>query len=316
MMDFEHAKIYQSKEFVDLNETNLDYFHKKLEKTLYSPALKELTVGSLHELLLKSDQMLEGEDKFKEKAKEITDDLYKLGSVIEEMPNCNLLFVDCVKDGEKHIVVMKLNYRRIPMSVVEEGMVRITTRQVLPMQGSPVNEAIVINVDQRRLFLIEKKYLIDGKEDFYLNPQWIKGEEKLTDKQKFSTMQKVIKKLDTVYDVNDGDAVPLMKQTIQEKVNNNEMIKPLEITKKVLEKDYQASEESEVMMNDLGIGEKDEISSVTLSSMEICKLVLDGDIEVKMSVEEYLNGGHLEKRQDESGNYEIVLKNIKEIRVK
>ena len=32
MLDFEHRKIYHSTSFVDLNETSIDYYHKKLEK--------------------------------------------------------------------------------------------------------------------------------------------------------------------------------------------------------------------------------------------------------------------------------------------
>ena len=56
MLDFEHRKIYHSTSFVDLNETNLDYYHKKLEKALYASTIKELTVGSMHELILRSDR--------------------------------------------------------------------------------------------------------------------------------------------------------------------------------------------------------------------------------------------------------------------
>ena len=184
MLDFEHRHIYYSDEFVDLNETSIEYYKKKVEKALYSSTSKELTVGSLHEMLLRSKQMIESDEQFIAQAKEITDKLYALGSVIEEMPNCNVLIVDCYKDGERYIAILKLNYRYIPFSVVEEGSVRITRKQVLPTQGSAVDEAVIINVDTSQLSLIEKKYLIDGRNDYYLNTQWIKGEEKLTDKQK------------------------------------------------------------------------------------------------------------------------------------
>ena len=263
MLDFEHRKIFHSTSFVDLNETSIDYYHKKLEKTLTSSTMKELIVGSMHELMLRSDQMLESEENFIKQAHDITDQLYQLGAVIEEMPNCNVLFVDCIKDGEKYIVILKLNYRTIPMSVVEEGVVRITKQQVLPTAGSTVDEAVIINVDTKQLYLIEKKYMIDGKNDYYLNPQWIKGEEQLTDKQKFNTMKKVIKKMDDIYNVNDGKALPLMKQEINEKIETHQPVKPLEIVKKVLEKDYQAQEESELMLKDLGINEEDKIQSIS-----------------------------------------------------
>ncbi|MCI9049099.1 MAG: nucleoid-associated protein [Coprobacillus sp.] len=316
MLDFEHRKIFHSTAFVDLNETTIDYYHKKLEKALKSPTMKELTVGSMHELMLRSEKMLENEDNFMKQAHDLTDQLYQLGAVIEEMPNCNVLFVDCIKDGEKHIVILKLNYRTIPMSIVEEGIVRITKQQVLPTAGATVDEAIIINMDTKQLYLIEKKYMIDGKNDYYLNPQWIKGEEQLTDKQKFNTMKKVIRKMDDIYNVNDGKALPLMKQEINEKIETHQPVKPLEIVKKVLEKDYQAQEESELMLKDLGISEEDKIQSISTTSMDMCKLVLDDEIEVSLPIDEYLQGSHLEKRKEEDGTYSIILKDIKEVIIK
>ena len=316
MLDFEHRKIYHSTDFVDMNETSIDYYRKKVEKALNSPSLKELTVGSLHEMMLRSEKMIESQEEFIKQAHEMTDKLFALGSVIEEMPNSNVLFVDCYKNGERYVGALKLNYRYIPMSVIDENNIRITKKQVLPTMGSPVDEAIIVNVDAKKLFLIEKKYNIDGKLDFYLNAQWIKGEEKLTDKQKISTMKKVVRKMDDIYNVNDGKALPLMKHEIQEKIDTNQPVKPLEIVKKVLEKDGQAQEESEIMMKDLGIGEEDQIESLSLTAMDKCKLVLDDEIEISLPIEEYLSGDKVEKVKQEDGTYSILLKDVNEVIVK
>ena len=152
MLDFEHRKIFHSASFVDLNETSIDYYRKKVEKALNSPVMKELTVGSLHEMMLRSEKLIESDEEFIKQANEMTDKLFALGSVIEEMPNSNVLFVDCYKNGERHVAVLKLNYRMIPMSVVEDGIVRITKQQVLPMMGAAVDEAIIMNCDQKQLF--------------------------------------------------------------------------------------------------------------------------------------------------------------------
>lgn len=121
--------------------------------------------------------------------------------------------------------------------------------------------------------------------------------------------------MDDIYNVNDGKALPLMKQEIQEKMETNQPVKPLEIVKKVLERDYQAQEESELMMKDLGINEEDQIS-VLAGAMDTCKLVLDDEIEVKLPIEEYLSGSHLEKIKQPDGTYSIVLKDINEVIVK
>lgn len=317
MLDFEHKKIHLSESFVDLNETNQEYYRKKVEKALYSTQLKELTVGSLHEMILRGDKFIESEDEFKNQAKKMSEKFFALGSLIEEMPNCNLIYVDCYMDGVHKIAAIKLNYKYAPVSVVEEGNVRITRRQILPAAGAGIDEAIVIDVDHKKLAIIEKKYMIDGKMDTYLNSQWIKGEEKLTDKQKYNTMKKVIAKMDDIYHVNETEALPLMKQELLERTENNEPIKPIAVVKKVLEKDYQASEESEIMLKDMGIDENDEIASLAISrNLEKCKLVLDEDVEVVLNVEDYVNGTKIDKVDNGDGTTSLVLKNIKEIVVK
>lgn len=315
MLDFEHKHIYYSDSFVDLNESNLEYYKKKVEKALYSASLKELTVGSLHEFVLRTNKMIESDEEFIIQAKEITDKLYTLGSVIEDMPNCNVLIVDCYKDGERIIAILKLNYHYVPFSVVEEGNVRIINKQVLPTAGSAVSEAIIMNVDQSQLSIIEKKYMIDGRNDYYLNAQWIKGEEKLTDKEKYNTMKKVVNKMDDIYHVNEIEAFPLMKQEVVTLMENHLPIKPMSIVKKVLERDYQAQEESEIMLKDMGIDENDEIYTLA-GSMDKCKLVLDTDIEINVLIDDYINGENIKKEMQSDGTYQIILKNINDIKIR
>ena len=69
-LDFEHRKIYHSQNFVDMNETSIDYYRKKVEKALNSPTMKELTVGSLHEMMLRCEKMVESDEEFIKQAHE------------------------------------------------------------------------------------------------------------------------------------------------------------------------------------------------------------------------------------------------------
>ena len=71
-----------------------------------------------------------------------------------------------------------------------------------------------------------------------------------------------------------------------------------------------------LMMKDLGIGEEDQIQSLSLAAMDICKLVLDDEIEVKLPIEEYLSGNRVEKIKQDDGTYSIVVKDINEVIVK
>lgn len=322
MLDLEHSKVIYSDTFINLVEGTTEYYDKKIEKCLENTGIKELVVGSQHHLLQAARNMLESDETFKEESIKITQDLFNLCTKIEEMPNANLMFVKLKVDGKKYILIIKLNYKTMPMSLIEEvdgkQSIRFVNQQILPNKTTAVEEAIIINVEDSILSIIEKRFMIDGKPGYYLNEQYIKGEPKLTDKQKMSIVNKVVKKVDSQYNVIDGDPLPVVKKELVDLVMEHRPVKPLELAKKVMGDDYNASEEVETIMKDLGIEEDDEIVNVPISldRMSRCKLVLDDDRIIELNVEDYLDGIDIEKEIDENGKTKIILKNIQDIVVK
>ncbi|HIX81393.1 nucleoid-associated protein [Erysipelatoclostridium sp. An173] len=322
MLDLEHSKVIYSDTFINLVEGTTEYYDKKIEKCLENTGIKELVVGSQHHLLQAARNMLESDETFKEESIKITQDLFNLCTKIEEMPNANLMFVELKVDGKKYILIIKLNYKTMPMSLIEEvdgkQSIRFVNQQILPNKTTAVEEAIIINVEDSILSIIEKRFMIDGKPGYYLNEQYIKGEPKLTDKQKMSIVNKVVKKVDSQYNVIDGDPLPVVKKELVDLVMEHRPVKPLELAKKVMGDDYNASEEVETIMKDLGIEEDDEIVNVPISldRMSRCKLVLDDDRIIELNVEDYLDGIDIEKEIDENGKTKIILKNIQDIVVK
>lgn len=322
MLDLEHSKVIYSDTFINLIEGTTEYYDKKIEKCLENTGIKELVVGSQHHLLQAARKMLESDEDFKSESIKITQDLFALCTKIEEMPNANLMFVELKVDGKKYILIIKLNYKTMPMSLIEEvdgkQSIRFINQQILPNKTTAVEEAIIINVEDSILSIIEKRFMIDGKPGYYLNEQYIKGEPKLTDKQKMSIVNKVVKKVDSQYNVVEGDPLPLVKKELVDLVMEHRPVKPLELAKKVMGDDYNASEEVETIMKDMGIDEDDEIVNVPISldRMSRCKLVLDDDRIIELSVEDYLDNIDIEKQIDENGKTKIILKNIQDIVVK
>ena len=263
MLDMEHSQIIYSDQFIDLIEGTTEYYDKKIEKCLTNTTIKELVVGSEHHLLQAARNMIIDDEQFIVESKKIAQDLFAVSKYVEEMPNSNLMFVECKVDGEKMILIMKLNYKVTPISIVEEvdgkRFIKFVNRQSLPPKTSAVEEAIIINVDKNTVSLIEKRFQIDGKPGYYLNEQYIKGEPKLTDKQKMSIVNKVVKKVDSEYNVFEGDPTAMVKKEMIDLVMEHLPLKPMEIAKKVMGDDYNAQEEVETIMRDLGIEEDDEI---------------------------------------------------------
>ncbi len=318
MLDLEHSKVVYSDTFINLTEGTTEYYDKKIEKCLENSGIKQLIIGSEHHLLQSGRKMIENDDNFKEESIKITQDLFDLCTKIEEMPNANLMFVECKVDGKKYILIIKLNYKTMPMSLIEENngvrSIRFVNQQILPNKTTAVEEAIIINIEDGILSIIEKRFMIDGKPGYYLNEQYIKGEPKLTDKQKMSIVNKVVKKVDSEYGVIEGDPLPVVKRELAELVMEHRPVKPMELAKKVMGNDYNATEEVETIMKDLGIEEDD--VPVSLDRMSRCKLVLDDDRVIELSVEDYLEGVDISREMDERGMTRIILKNIKDIVVK
>lgn len=322
MMDLEHSNVIYSDNFINLVEGTLEYYDKKLEKALTNPGTKELITGQEHHLLQAAKKMIENDDNFKAEAIKITQDLFELCKKIEEMPNSNLMYVECKFDGIKHIVIIKLNYKVTPISIIEEvdgqRLIKFINQQILPPKSTGVEEAIIINTDNNLISIIEKRFNIDGKPGHYLNEQYIKGEAKLTDKQKLSIINKVVKKVDSEFNVVDGDPIPLVRKEIIDLVMDHKKVNPMELAKKIMANDYNASEEVELIMKDLGINEDDEIINIpgNMDRMARCRLVLDDDKIIELGIEDYLNGENIVKETDYNGTTKITITNIRDIVIK
>lgn len=323
MMDFEHHEIIFSDDFLDLSPTMQEYYDKKLEKAWTSAQLKEITLGDFAPIILRSKDMLNDEDKFKEHARAITQELYDLGKLIQLMPNSNIIFVECRIDGKECMAILKLNYKLAPVNIVEEDengnkVVRITNHQTVPTKTAPVEEAIIVNVEENRVFIIEKRFEIDGRLDYYLNAQYLKGEPLMTDKQKVSLLNKTMTKIESQFGVNEFEPKALIKQEMVNCVNENKEIKPVEIASTILQRDYNAQEEAIDILNDLGIDEQTVISSnyESVERLSKCKLVTDTDMEITLNVADYLESHNIRKIKNEDETYSIILDDIRDIVLK
>lgn len=321
-MDIERRQVHYSEGFVDLNPTSLEYYDKKLEKIFNHPNLKEIEVGNFASIVLRAKQMLEDDEKYIQHSKIITQEWFELAGMIQDMPNANMLFIESRVDGQDYMVMLKLNYKFAPVMVQEQDeqgheVMRISTKQMVPSKAQSIEEAIVVNVETNQVFIIEKRFMIDGKMGYYINEQYLKGQPKMTDKEKIRIMQKAVSSVEQQYHVNEFEAPVLIKQALSECVLENREVKPLEIASKILEKDYGAQEECLDIMKDLGVQESDVVSVVDgVERMAKCKVITDTGMEIVLDVQDYLEQNHIEKKYNEDGTISLVLSGIREVVVK
>ena len=261
--------------------------------------------------------MFEDDEKYLEHSQIITKEWFAIAKLIQDMPNANVLFMSCRVDGMDHMVVLKLNYKYAPVMVEEEGVMRISTRQMVPSKAQGVDEAIIVNIETNQVFIIEKRFMIDGKMGYYLNEQYLKGTPKMTDREKMRIMNKAVSHIDEQYHVNEKEASVLIKQALTDCLLNQTEVKPMQIASQILQKDYGAQEECLDMMKDLGIREDDVVTNVdSVEKMAKCKIVTDTDIQLVLDVQDYMDEINIKKVKNEDGTMSIILSNIHEVIVK
>ena len=90
------------------------------------------------------------------------------------IPGADLAVVDFTKDGEPWLGILKLNYKNGYTHFtenVEGALVNsiIQQRARLPSQSGKVEEGALVNLTDYSMRLLEKKYDIDGRKEFYLS---------------------------------------------------------------------------------------------------------------------------------------------------
>lgn len=317
MMDQEHHECIFSEGFVDLNPTSIEYYDKKLEKIFYHANLKEIEVGNFASIILRCKQMFESDEQYQEHSRVITKEWFDIASMIQDMPNSNLLFIQTRVDGQDHMVILKLNYKVASVMVNEEHVMRITSRQMVPSKSQGIEEAIIVNIETNQVFIIEKKFMIDGKMNYYINEQYLKGQPKMTDKEKMKVMNKALTAVEDHYHVHSFETPVLVKKALSDCLVENKEVKPIEIASKLMEGDYGAQEECVEMMKDQGVREDDVVVMVDgIEKMRRCKIITDTEVEIQVNVEDYLSGSTIKKVYNDDGSISLVISGVHDLVVK
>lgn len=110
------------------------------------------------------------------------------------IPGADLAVVDFTRDGAPWLAVLKLNYKNGYTHYTEEvGGAPVNSiiqqRACLPTQSGKVEEGALVDITDGSLRLLEKKYDIDGKKDFYLSSVVFQCTQAPPEKKKLQAIQ-------------------------------------------------------------------------------------------------------------------------------
>lgn len=112
------------------------------------------------------------------------------------IPSADLAVVDYDCEGEGYLAVLKLNYKNGYTHITEQvqgGPLQhsiMHQRVCLPAPTVKIEEGALIRYRDGAVRLVEKKYDLDGKKDFYLSSVIFECTQELTEKKKLEVIQK------------------------------------------------------------------------------------------------------------------------------
>jgi hypothetical protein len=110
------------------------------------------------------------------------------------IPGADLAVVDFTRDGAPWLAVLKLNYKNGYTHYTEDiGGASVNSliqqRACLPTQSGKVEEGALVDLSDGSMRLLEKKYDIDGKKDFYLSSVVFQCTQTPPEKKKLQAIQ-------------------------------------------------------------------------------------------------------------------------------
>lgn len=235
------------------------------------------------------------------------------------IPGADLAVVDCTCDGRPWLAVLKLNYKNGYTHYTEEVAGAplnsiIQQRACLPTQSGKVEEGAMIDILDGTLRLLEKKYDIDGKKEFYLSPVVFQCTQTPPEKKKLQLIQEAATQavLDSYDDRPHAEAQVAMLLANQAMAGDNTLT--VETVREQLAEEYPLAavpfddyiEKAEVVER----AEPITVSPARIRRMESRSLRTASGIEVKIPTELLDAEDQVEFIPGEDGSVSILIRNV------
>lgn len=260
------------------------------------------------------------EENFIESSKTIATKLFEIMKENGDIPPADLIV--CVYNycDRDNLALLKMNYKSFytHTTASEEGHNNndiIKYKAVLPSDGQKLNEAVIVDLHDFSVRIIEKKYDINGKKEFYLSNKFIGCIAEMSEKAKMSIVTKAVEQVNKKYFEDDFDKQMQAKSIISKEIEDRGCIVVNEVAEKIFLGEPELKEEFTEKVDRYNIANETIIpqSKTTTRKLEKQHLTLDSGIEIKIPMELYNNEDDIEFITNEDGTMSMIIRNINNI---
>lgn len=292
------------------------------------------------------------EESFISTSQVIAEKLYTAMAQGLDIPAADLLFVTFQAEGVIYLALLKMNYKEsytheISVSdIPDDGLSDtdisadadidsgtdissgiaskrepataevhadiVKSRALLPASSTRIPEAIVINLDDLHIKLLEKRYDVNGEKVFYLSENFLVCHTSLPPKKKLNILTRVINTISNKYDGADLKTKMDTKSALQKEYVDRQSFDVEEIGNRLFGNSPEKKSEFDEKMEqyDLQFDNFTVTNESTVKKLEKQIMVTDSGIEISIPMETYNKLANLEVQTDVTGKTTIIIKNI------
>lgn len=262
------------------------------------------------------------DDSFVDISKDIATLLYDIMNSNIDIPAADLVIVRFQYDTDEYLALLKMNYKSLythRTMALEDGNSNeiIRHKSILPSEGQRLTEAAIIRLDDLAVYVIEKKYEVNGEKTNYFSFLFLKCSSHLSHKSKLSIVTKAVESVQKEgYDETERFAKQMeAKSIIQEEIVENGGFTVEEIADKIFEEkpELKVAFQDKMEKYDMVKEEIQPQSENTVRKYQSQHLYTDTGIEIKIPMEQYKNPKSVEFITNPDGTVSVLIKNIEHL---
>ncbi|HFU4116572.1 TPA: nucleoid-associated protein [Streptococcus suis] len=241
-------------------------------------------------------------------------------SISENLKTNDLIFIEFERNGMEHFAFLRIALRENLAHVGSESDSPLKiTQNNLPGAGSTPDEALVINLQTRKYYLIEKRIKHNGAFLHYFSDNLLQVTPAISAKKSIKAVEQTAQKIADNFHQGDFQFQSKVKSAIFNHLEEDNELSPEKLADQLFDNNLTArlnfvDQLKEVIPDKISFDEID--SSRQLKKFENQKLSLSNGIELIVPNAVYEDAESVEFIQNDNGTYSILIKNIEDIKSK
>jgi len=305
---------------LDLNGEIREFIKTHIYKTMTSDNCKNTMLDGEDNYCLNQIKTYLHDNDFVSVTRNLSTQLFDFMKQNIDIPPADVVFATFNCEGQSYFSMLKMNYKSSFIHFVENtdaGVKNtiIKNRTVLPSESQSLDEVALINLDDFSVKLIEKKYLINDKKEYYLSQYFLKCKPELSPKAKLDIVTKTAEQINKKHYNDDVEKKMKFKKALYDNCEADGTINVARVIDEVFENNIEAKNEFRDSIMRKGIDKKEfQIQSRnSFRKLERQTIKTDTGIEINIPLEQYEDKDKLEFITNPDGTISILIKNISKI---